>query len=641
MSRRGLSSRKPADYDNEVHGRSETNSPPGDYTLNTGLVPVNLFRPKYEEGPMIFRPFPMLDYEKPQTMLQPSRKSPNPGGYTHWIVRVAAVSYVGSVEKKQVTFLLHHPNDKDGKQNNPYRTLYYAAKAAHDSGKFSSNRRWDSEWNRLIMGKKGSGAPLDRPSYLYFTQGAMLQNGEKVFMGDRRTLPFGLAKGDDLCVQQLKSSAGRALYALLDLERKSYDGDPEQDPGLPFKYGDPTGFFSAKKRKIEAGNFIMIFNPKVTKVEGITGRSIQAGDNDDMGKGYDVQLLNEISLNKKLYLPDIDSAGVDQIFEKVCFWFDDEASGDRGLLNIAPPAQQCLWIAQAFQNVPKLIQYAWQDNPEFFTDEVNGVLRNRAQGSVPGDDEDEDDRRGSRRRDDDDDDDDRRGSRNRRRDDDDDDRRGGGRSRRGDDEDDDKPARRRDPTQGRDDDDDKPARRRPADDEDDDDAPPSSRRRPSDEDDDDKPSRSRPKDDDDDDKPARRRPKDENDDDDVPRRRPKDDDDDKPARRPKDDEDDDKPARRGKADEDDAPRRRPKDDDRDDDYFDEDKKESKGGKDEFAEDERRGKKDDDLDKSSAAAKTAKGNGGKRNEAPPKDAPAPKSGGKKETEKKPAGRSRGK
>lgn len=603
-SRRGLSARKADEYDNEVHGRTSTTIPPDDRCFNTGVVPINVFRPRFKgdkAGPMIFRPFPMLDYAEPQKMLQPSRKSPNPGGYTHWVVKVAAASYAGSINKKQVTFLLYHPADKEGKQNNPYRELFYAAKDAHDAGRFGNGKKWDSDWNKLLKGKPGEGAPLDKPTFKYFTQGAMYQHGDKIFIDDRRSLPFGLDKSDDLCVQELPSSAGGGLYRLLDLERQSYDGDPNEDPSLPFKYGNPTGWFLPKKGIIEGGVFIKVFNPKITKVdaEALTARSLRKQSEDDdedgFGKGYDVMLLRELTLDRKKYLPDIDAAGVDHIFNKVCFWFDDKDSGQPGLLRIAPFEQQCLWIAQAYANVPKLLQWAWQDREEYFTEEVKGVLAARVQGAVPGrddderDDRDRDDRDDRRSRRDDDDD---RGSRSRR--DDDDDR---GRGRRDRDDDDDRGRGRRDDDDDRgsrsrrDDDDDRGSRSRGRDDDDDRD-----RGRGRRDDDDDR----RGGKDDDADPPARGSRRDvtqgRDDDDDRGRRR-RDDDEDRGSRSRRDDDDDDRGRSRGRDDDEDRGRGR-----RDDDNDDPPGPRGRGRADQEDDDRGRGRDDDEDDRRGARSR---------------------------------------
>ena len=80
-----------------------------------------------------------------------------------------------------------------------------------------------------------------------------------------------------------------------------------------------------------------------------------------------------------------------KVFALGQFWFDDPGSEEKGLLRIAPHEQQALWIARAFKGLPRLITFAWGENPEFMTEEVKAVLAARVQATVPGSgDEDED-----------------------------------------------------------------------------------------------------------------------------------------------------------------------------------------------------------------------------------------------------------
>ena len=387
---RGLASRKPEDYDNRTEGRRSSSIPPGDFTLNEGLAPVNLIRPKYNEGPLVLRPWPCLDYEHPETMLQPARRSVEPRAQTNWLVRMMTASYVGIREGGGLyTFNLYHPKDKEGKIGNPYRIFHRACEQAHDAGKFGLGRRWNSEWNKLLKGSKNSGAAISPPKVKWFIQGHCYINGDKLYVGgdSERELPLGLDPKDDLTVFQISDTAGDGLMDLLDVKKAEWEGDEEADPTLPFKYGSAVGRFDQKKRVLHGGLFVTVFNPKKTKIKKATSWS---GEIKEI-QGYESAVSRIWTSDGVDYTPDIDSKGVDQIFAKSQFWFDDPESNSKGILRIAPVEQQCLWIAQAFKPVPKLVLFAFVDREEFLTAEVKAVLRNRVSMVVPGDDEDDED----------------------------------------------------------------------------------------------------------------------------------------------------------------------------------------------------------------------------------------------------------
>lgn len=57
--------RKQADYNNKAHGGYDNSGPPDDHVINTNLCRVNIQRPQWTKGPMIFRPMPHLRYDDP------------------------------------------------------------------------------------------------------------------------------------------------------------------------------------------------------------------------------------------------------------------------------------------------------------------------------------------------------------------------------------------------------------------------------------------------------------------------------------------------------------------------------------------------------------------------------------------------
>ena len=389
MATKRLAARKPADYDSRVHGRRETNIPQDDHTINEGICPVNLLRPRYDDGPMYFIPFKHPSYEDPENMLQPGRTAPEPGAYSHWLIRMEVAAYIGLPDCTKHSFNLRHPADKEAKKGNPYRELYFAAAQAHDNGQFGNGKKWDSSWNKFLKGsKKSGGAALSRPTAKYFVQGAVFCNGDRDYMEGDRELPFGLAQGDDLTVIQIPVSAGQGIIKLLDIEKDQYEGNGEDDPSAPFKWGDPTGRFKKKARTISGCKVFCIYNPKKTKIKQDTSFS---GEFKEI-QGYEAAIKEAYKAGGQvLFDGNLETKQVDFIFEHAQFWFDDEDSGTKGLLRIAPVEQQALWVAQAFKSAPKLIAFAWSEQEGLMTDEVKAVLAARVSAVVPGEDDDDDD----------------------------------------------------------------------------------------------------------------------------------------------------------------------------------------------------------------------------------------------------------
>jgi hypothetical protein len=393
-TKRRLAARTPASYDSRVHGKRESYIPAGDHTLNLSVATVNLVKPKYKDGPMVFRPFPHLSYEDPENQLQPGRSSGEPGAYTHWHIKVKCAYFVGTDDPK--TFILYHPKDaQDKKNSNPFMVFYWAAKRAYDSGAFGTGQSWDPQWNKLFKGTKKEGAKIDKPANVYFFQGAVYTNGDRNYMEEKdREKPYGLGPNDDLTVIQAKGSGGGSAIEVLDRTLDEYEGDPETDFNAPFEFGDPVGKFLAKKRVVAGGVFIEIFNPKVTKIEG--ANSSWDGKIADV-QGYEAAILKEFELNGTTYKPRLDTSDVDFIFNKCQFWFDDEKSKEKGLLNIASDEEQAVWLAQAFRSVPKLVSYAFSERDELLTDDVKGILAARVSSVVPGEDDEEEEDKGKKK----------------------------------------------------------------------------------------------------------------------------------------------------------------------------------------------------------------------------------------------------
>ncbi len=386
-----LKPRSPSQYDNKDHGKGDSSMPPDDRTVKTNLCRVTVMRPKFNDGPMLFRPWGALAFEDPD-MIAPGRKSAEARGQSHWMVRVPVAKYVGlndpSCEK--VTFCLRLPWDREAKRNNPYSVLFYASKDAHDAGQFGPGRKWDVMWNKILVSKGKKGAELTAPTACWFSQGIIFANGDKDYTHGR-DLPLGMDENDDLVVIQMSVSAGSKILDLLDTPKKKFDGDADERPWEAFKYGDATGVYDPKTETVEGGVILVLFNPEKTKSIKKNTTWDPAAKQSDF-KGYEAAVRKSFTgSDGDKFSAELRSQDVENIFARSQFWFDDEESGQPGLIFVPSIEEQCVMIAKAFRAAPKLLQFAWADQEdEFLTDDVMGILNARKSAVMPGADEDED-----------------------------------------------------------------------------------------------------------------------------------------------------------------------------------------------------------------------------------------------------------
>lgn len=369
-------------YDNETHGSHEQSAPPGDFSLNPGAH-AKLLRPRYEGGPTIFRPWPLRDYDDPDNKLQPARKSVSPRGQNPWLVRVRTASRVGIATSgggEVYSWNLYEPWDEQARVSNPYVVFYRACQAAHDSSQFGPGRRWDSRWNALMRGRSNAQAAIAPPKYRWYIQGHVYVVGKQYYVGGKsgRELPFGLSNDDPLPVLQVAESVGDGILDLFALENPEWSGS-DADLYARFKYGSPLGIFDQSARVLKGGWLFIVYNPKVTQIRKDSSWSGEIRDIQE----YEVALRNRWEHRNKTYVPDMSASETSQIFKKGAWWFNDpDNPANVGLLRFPSPEEQVLFISRAFRSCPNLVRFAFYDHPEWFTDEVNAVLRCRT-ASLP------------------------------------------------------------------------------------------------------------------------------------------------------------------------------------------------------------------------------------------------------------------
>jgi hypothetical protein len=305
----------------------------------------------------------------------------------------------------------------------PYVKFSKVAKDAAESGRFASNRKWDSDWNCL---RSGSQMAISKWKQQYFVVGSVYNNGPSLNLErehinytsgnktvdkelPRNGIPLGDLPDDPLVVSALSVSLGRKLLELLCTPKdKPGDGNFELNPSLLYKYGDPCGIYDGNSRTVDGGVFVNIFNPDKVKLgldKTKPENSLQNAFNRQMAtytsfKGvmdkevipYEVSLTTMIPGPNGPMRPSLTTEQVDNITAKHLFlWRESQADPADSFLLYEPTIEErCVWIAKAFKYTPKLVELCWMSNPEYLAfDSVKAILRNRKQLAIPAMDDDD------------------------------------------------------------------------------------------------------------------------------------------------------------------------------------------------------------------------------------------------------------
>jgi hypothetical protein len=167
-----------------------------------------------------------------------------------------------------------------------------------------------------------------------------------------------------------------------------WDGQNEETmPWRAFMDGvDPVGIYNSKTKAIDGGKFVYVFNPKHIQAPALVYTSFPPKTQAKVNQGYEVALMSQFRTRGGILTPSMSAAAVAHFMDKFQFWFDDPEKPTElpGILNIPSVEEQCLLTAQAFIAVPQLLQFAWADRPDFFTDDVKSMIAKRRSLAVPG-----------------------------------------------------------------------------------------------------------------------------------------------------------------------------------------------------------------------------------------------------------------
>jgi len=325
------------------------------------------------------------------------------------------------------------------------RTVCNQAVKATAAGNVSES--WNLEWNALVTGKNACVSPFKQKYFVVcslYNNGNQLdlirELGKKMVNGQlqdvelpRNGVPLGEAPDDPLIVLELSISAGRNMLKMCTREMAPWDPEAwdakNQIPketlkagqkaidkwvdaneaakakaeenhlkrykrDMGYKYGDPCGRFNSKKGTVDGGVFFSIYNP--TKVEINSPHTSYTGQQSSTFAEYECLVHSKYDGPNGPITAEMDEAQTDNVFNKhVYLWkASDQDADDSYLLHVPGIEERCVKIAQAFKQVPKLLEFSWMSTPEYLNyDEVQAVLKARKSVAVtlPEADKEEDD----------------------------------------------------------------------------------------------------------------------------------------------------------------------------------------------------------------------------------------------------------
>ena len=360
-------------------------APKDDRTIKRNAPQCDLRRPGwYGAQPCVVRVLPNFNYENPEGPFDPTRLDVyEEGAWSDWWRSVPAAYQVGL--SQQFTFLLYDPRSlvsgEYDTSGNPFvifsRAIYKAKKLGE--AKIGGRDVMTAKWGVYVDKRM-----VRTPQNLGFGQVLFYQNYNDVYIRDG--LPMGARDRDLPQIIQVTQTANHALQKLIDERVDGYTGDPE-DQDNAFVYGDVVN--------MERGKFVTFYEPaahaeKITSISRSVKMTEEADEteaeddfnqsggrgnsNEQQFRGWGVSIFDtlyyEKSGRRKSKKADLVATGLDVAALRNIQWWDD-------LLHFPEHEEICMYMAHAYREEPNLLRFGWLDFPEFFTDEVEGVLGNR------------------------------------------------------------------------------------------------------------------------------------------------------------------------------------------------------------------------------------------------------------------------
>ena len=323
------------------------------------------------------------------------------------------------------------------------RTVCNQAVKASTNGNISQS--WNLKWNALIAGRDACVTPFKQKYFVVsslYNNGSKLdlirESGKKMANGTlqdveipRNGVALGDAPDDPLIVLELSISAGRNMLKMCTREQGEWDSEAwdakNQIPkavlksgqeaidkwvseteeakeraeeqhhkrykrDMGFKYGDPCGRYNPKTGTVKGGVFFSVYNPEKVDIE--SPHTSYSGTPSSSFAEYQCLVHAQYDGPNGKITADMSAEQVDNVFNKhVYLWKASEQDADDSyLLHVPGIEERCVKIAQAFKQLPKLLEFGWMSKPEYLNyEEVQAVVKARKSVAVqlPEADEDE------------------------------------------------------------------------------------------------------------------------------------------------------------------------------------------------------------------------------------------------------------
>lgn len=321
----------------------------GDYTLTRNSpFKKRLVRAKVGRSGCIFRAFPTLD-ESGEFV--PWRYGAGLAEFSDWHRRYDGINYVGD-EGHEITCLLYDAGTPSQEQErNPFNVMLRALRSGDKAGKLP-----DSRMTRYTS--SGSKKAIKPATSMYFYQGLMYVNDEKLLYNAQQGGPQGLGADEATQIIRLTKSAGSALVDRL--EELAPDGVNQTDLAKRFASGDPL--------RLKFGRLIHVYNPVATG-------EVPEPKNQGFGQSFNVKLYPKLDYGRETLSPKLE-AYADRVKQLVIPW--DE------VIYVPTTEELCEWLVRAFPSLPTMFDYVWADYPEYLNVEgVRKILRGTTSASVP------------------------------------------------------------------------------------------------------------------------------------------------------------------------------------------------------------------------------------------------------------------
>ena len=395
--RRNLANPRPRvteDFDFAANSTQTSRVPKDDRTIKKDAPSLELVRPSWNgKSGTVIRPVPCFDVQiEDDDVFMHSRRSARRNHLSDWIRGYPSVKYIGIDTK--LTFVLWDPIEEKANRyepaTNPYMILHRAVQdAVEDSEAMISNKDvLTTKWAPLVGNSQKKA--FQYRTYLYFMQGVIYQHNGEILV--RKGRPRGLRDKDWTQVIELSKTGAESITDLLD---ERVEGNFNSDDYNQFRYPDVTS--------LTDGFFITIYNPDKHGVDVEVVAEDSEAEEDNFGeatgtaeakksreyKGWKASISDTFTYvddgKRKRAKRDL-SQLEDEIREKILWW--------QNLIHVPCHDEISMLCATAYRSMPDLLHYGWQENPEFFTDEVKGILAARTSGPgaevPPMDDEDDD-----------------------------------------------------------------------------------------------------------------------------------------------------------------------------------------------------------------------------------------------------------